>query len=234
MKRWTGGILVPLAALLVPACNLTYSPDPSMSGGSGTLPFILVLPIDGEGQAPTNPEFAWNALDGASGYELQISTTSDFSQIIWDDPSLLFTSTFMTQVTLTNFTTYYWRIYGIVPGGGKVLAGGSPSQFETQGGGFLTPTAFATLNPPSLQSNVSVSPMFTWQASQGATSYTLQIDPAGTFSPPLIVQPNIQLNRATLGTPLSSGTTYYWRVLATGQSGNTYSDIPPADFMTAP
>jgi hypothetical protein len=223
-----------LAAILVPACNLTYLPDQSLPADSSAPPFILLLPLDGEQQATTNPQFAWNALDGATSYELQVSTAVDFSQIVWDEPLLTITSTFLNQVTLTNFTTYYWRVYGVQPGGVLVLAGGSPSQFRTQGGGFLTPTFFATEFPNNHATQVALSPMFTWQASSGATSYQVEVDPAGTFTPPLIVQSNIYVNRVTLSTPLSPSTTYYWRVLATGQSGNQYSDIPPAVFTTGP
>jgi hypothetical protein len=223
-----------LVVLLVPACNLTYVPDPGQPGGSGALPFLLILPIDGELQATTNPQFAWNALDGSTSYQLQVSTASDFSQIVWDDTALTITSTFLTQVTLTNFTTYYWRIYGIQPGGAKVLAGGSPSQFRTQGGGFTIPTSFATRYPNSNLTGVAASPMFAWQASIGATSYTVEVDPSGTFTPPLFAQANIHVNRATLNAPLAPGTVYSWRVLATGQLGNTYSDVPPAVFSTAP
>lgn len=221
-----------LVGLLLPACNLTYVPDPGQTGGSDAVPFSLVLPLDGDQQAPTNPQFAWNALDGASGYELQVSTALDFSQIVWDDSSLSITSTFLTQVTLTNFTTYFWRIYGILPGGTKVLAGGSPYQFRTQGGGFTIPTAFTTLYPSQGLTGVPESPMFSWQASMGATSYTVELDPAGSFMPPLIVESNIYVNRVTLATPLAPGTSYAWRVQAIGDLGNTYS--PPVVFTTAP
>ncbi|HEV3028011.1 MAG TPA: hypothetical protein VG457_10590 [Planctomycetota bacterium] len=232
MTRSVRSATAVLVGFLLPACNLTYVPDPGQTGGSDAPPFILVLPLDGELQAPTNPEFAWNALDGSTSYELQVSTASDFSQIVWDDSSLTITSTFLTQVTLTNFTTYYWRIYGIQPNGTKVLAGGSPSQFRTQGGGFTIPTAFTTQYPTGNLTGVSASPMFTWHPSMGATSYTVELDPAGTFNPPLIVQANIYVNRVTLGTPLAPGTSYTWRVLAIGQVGNTYS--PSAVFTTGP
>src|SRR5215204_5482984 len=94
------GVLVVVAALLLPACNVTYVPDQSLPGTNSGPPFVLVLPLDGEFQAITHPQFAWNAFAGALGYELEVSTAGDFSVPIWADASLTSTSTFLTQVTL--------------------------------------------------------------------------------------------------------------------------------------
>jgi len=223
-----------VVALFLPACNLTYVPDPPQGGGSTAPPFGLFLPLNGELQAATNPQFGWYALNGAVAYQLEVSTASDFSQIVWEDSTLAITSTFLTQVTLTNFTTYYWRIHGIQPGGAKVLAGGSPFQFRTQGGGFTVPTAFATQYPSNGLTLVAALPLFAWQPSIGATAYRVEVDPTGTFIAPTFVQSNIHVNRVTLAQPLLPGTQYFWRVLATGQLGNLYSDVPAALFTTAP
>jgi hypothetical protein len=233
MARSVRGIAALVAGLLLPACNLTYVPDQSLPASDPSGPsFGLLLPLNGELQALENPEFAWYALDGATGYGLEISTTSDFSTIVWDDPSLTITSTFLTQVTLTNFTYFFWRVYGLQPGGASVLAPGSPYQFRTRGGGVTTPTGFAPLYPSGSVSGVDVSPLFSWQASVGATSYTIEIDSAGTFSPPEFVESDLHINRATLTTALDRGKSYAWRVLATGQLGNRYSST--GSFTTAP
>src|SRR5882672_6649264 len=149
-----------LAALLVPACTLTYVPDQTVVPGNPGLPFVLLLPLDGELQASASPQFAWNAYPGAMAYQLEISTASDFSKVVWDDPTLTITSTFLTQVQLTNFTTFYWRINALLSGGGKVLAGGSPFQFRTQGGGFTIPVPFATQYPQNGLVGVTLSPQF--------------------------------------------------------------------------
>ncbi|HLY12346.1 MAG TPA: hypothetical protein VKW04_23795 [Planctomycetota bacterium] len=236
MSGTARGALALLTALVLPACNLTYGgPDQGFpQGGGGGAPFVLTLPVNGELQAPTNPEFAWITLDGATNYRLQVSTAPDFSQIVWDDSSLTVTSTFLTQVTLTNFTTYYWQITGFLPGGGTVLAGGSPSQFRTQGSGMTTPVSFSTQVPSGGATGLPLSPSFAWQGSDGADSYSIEIDPAGTFSPAPIVQANIHVNRGTLTTPLSPNTTYFWRVLAVGQLGNRYSTLPTEPFTTGP
>ncbi len=226
--------LVVVAALMLPACNLTYVPDQSPPPGNSGPPFVLFLPLDGELQATTTPQLSWYAHPNALGYQLEISTASDFSEPIWEDSSLTIPSTFLTQVTLTNFTTFYWRVNALLPGGGKVLAGGSPFHFRTQGGGFTTPLPFFTQSPISGLTGVALSPSFFWLGSAGADSYTLQLDTAGTFVAPTISIPGIHVNRHTLATTLAPNTQYSWRVLAIGQLGNRLSNLPVSVFQTAP
>lgn len=211
--------------LLLPACNLTVTQDQGgdPSGSSGS-PSGLFLPLNGDIQVVTNPQFGWYAIPGATSYRLQISTAPDFSAIVWDDASLTVTTTILTAVTLTNFSTYYWQIYGIIPGGTPVLADGSPFQFRTDGGGTTIPRSFTTTFPTNGLSGVTTSPLFTWTPSVGATSYTIELDPTGMFAPPLISQPNIQVNRTTLPAALAPNTGYSWRVLAVGQVSNLYSN----------
>jgi hypothetical protein len=225
---------VVVAALLLPACNLTYVPDQTLPATDSGPAFALFLPLDGELQAITNPQFGWYADPGAQGYQLEVSTAADFSVPIYENSSLTSTSTFLTQVTLTNFTTYYWRVNALLPGGGKVLAGGSPFQFRTQGGGFVTPIPFSTVYPSPGLTGVSVNALFSWQGSAGADSYTLELDTAGTFVTPTIRVTDIHVNRYQLPAPLLPGTSYAWRVLAVGQLGNRYSDLPVAIFSTVP
>jgi hypothetical protein len=153
---------------------------------------------------------------------------------IWENSALTSTSTFLTQVTLTNFTTFYWRVNALLPGGGKLLAGGSPFQFRTHGGGFATPIPFSTQDPSPGLTGVSVNALFSGQGSAGADSYTLELDTAGTFVTPTIQVTGIHVDRCQLAAPLLPGTSYAWRVLAVGQLGNRYSDLPVAIFTTTP
>lgn len=222
-----------VAALLLPACNLTYTPDPGPDGGGNALPFILTIPIDGQINVITNPQFGWNAMPGAVSYRLQISTASDFSEVIWDDSTLTITSTFLTQVTLTNGTSFYWRIFGIDSGGVETQAGNAFA-FHTLGGGYTIPQAFATVFPHNGVSGIPLQPLFAWQPSLGATSYRIEIDTDPLFASPDIVQNGYHINRGTTNTPMLPNTQYFWRVLAVGQIGNLYSDVPVAVFTTAP
>jgi hypothetical protein len=233
MSGRTRAAVAVVAALLLPACNLTYTPDPGPGVGSQGLPFILTIPIDGQNNVIVNPQFGWNAMPGAVSYRLQISAASDFSQLVWDDSTLTITSTFLLQVTLTYGTTFYWRIFGI-DGGGTQTQAGAAFSFHTQGGGFTMPTAFATQYPSNGLTGVLVQPLFAWQSSIGATSYRIEVDTDPAFGSPDFVQNGYHINRGTMNVPMLPNTQYFWRVLAVGQLGNLYSDVPAAVFTTAP
>jgi len=222
-----------LVALILPACNLTYTPDGlSGSGGPGG-PTGLFLPYDGQTGLDTNPQFGWYAVPGATSYELQIALDAGFSSTIWDEPGIFPETTILTQATLTNATTYFWRVYATVPGAGSpVLVDGSPFQFSTLGAGLTFPAAFTIQSPPDLSTLVDPATLFTWNAAARAISYTIEVDPSGTFSPALYSQSGIYINRGTLPVALQKGTTYFWRVIAIGEAGNAISNV--ATFRTAP
>src|ERR1700682_1589596 len=100
-------------ALLLPACNLTFTTDDPFANGSPTpqIPFALQIPLNNaNGVMPTNTQFAWGALAGAQSYELQISLTPDFARIPYRQPGITITSVFSTAA-LTTSSVYYWRVY---------------------------------------------------------------------------------------------------------------------------
>lgn len=227
------GVLAFLIAGFLPACNLTYIPDQSPSDPSGGGPSGLFLPLDGAINIDTNPQFGWYAVPGATRYELQIATDPAFSAMVWDEPGIFPETTILTQATLSNFTTFYWRVYATVPGAGSpILVAGSPFQFETQGGGFTTPEAFTIQYPPFAATMIDPAVIFSWNPSAGAMSYTIEVDPSGNFSPAPIRLPNLHVNQGQLPAPLANGTLYSWRVVAIGQLGSTISNV--GSFLTAP
>jgi hypothetical protein len=234
--RIVRGALTLAVALLIPACNYSFfftGGGPPPPPGNQPFPFALQLPIDGAINVIANPQLSWTSKSGALSYWLQISTTSDFSNVIWDQPDLTITSLFL-QPTLTNFTTFYWRIYAVMAGGGTVLAGGSPYRFRTNGGGFSVPPAFFTIYPSNLSTAIFRTPFFVWQGTPGADSYTLQVDVNSNFSAPLVDLPGIHINQALCPVTLAAMTTYFWRVIAVGQAGSTTSSLPYAQFETGP
>jgi hypothetical protein len=222
-------------ALLIPACNLTFTnDDPSASGPTAPQnPFALQVPIDGAtGVMTMNTQFAWAADPGATSYELQISLTSDFAQILFDLPSILIPSVF-TQAGLTNSTTYYWRVYGTA-GGTTRLAAGSPSRFTTIGPFFTPPAQFFLQSPTGGPISIIPAPGFVWTVSPGAASYSFQIDTTSFFSNPVVNLPNLHLNLVTCPVMLAPNTIYHWRVTANNVYGQALSSPPEAVFFTGP
>ena len=80
--------------------------------------------------------------------------------------------------------------------------------------------AFSITTPPSpadMAVGVGATPTFAWTPSSGASNYFVQIDTAGTFSGPLVI--NAMVNSVTYSYVVSAGTltvgtTYHWRIVA--------------------
>jgi hypothetical protein len=230
MSAAARGATLIAVALLLPACNLSLTTDDSLGGGPSAPqnPFVLQIPLNGQNSViPSNTQFAWGALPGAQTYELQISLTSDFAQILYDLPNLTIPSVFLT-VCLTHSTSYYWRVFAR-SGASTQLAGGSPFRFTTISPIFGLPGFFFLQSPVGGATSVSNPPLFSWSFSSGASSYIFQLDPTPSFSSPLIDLPNLHLNQLQCPVTLAATTTYYWRVKA----GNSFGVIDSSPVSTS-
>lgn len=75
----------------------------------------LISPANGSTDQDISPTLMWNASGGATSYELQVSASSSFSPLAYDNATLTTTS---QQVSgLAYSTTYYWRVNAAGPGG---------------------------------------------------------------------------------------------------------------------
>jgi len=235
MRSGASRILGLLAVvLLVPACDLTITTDDPVLVPSPQDPFTLQIPLGGQkGVWPTNTQFAWGAYPGATSYTLELSRTSDFSQIVLTQSNLTFTSVFLT-VNLTHSTTYFWRVSTVV-GGLTVYATGSGSEFTTVVAVFGPPVGFF-LQSPLGTTNVDplFPPVFLWGYAQEATSYSFQIDTTSQFSNPIVNLTDLRVTRATCAVPLAPNTVYYWRVTASNSAGPTASSPGYSTFTTRP
>lgn len=68
----------------------------------------LSSPANGATGVSTSPTLVWNASSGATSYRLQVSTSSSFSTLTFDQSGI--TSTSQVVSGLANSTTYYWRV----------------------------------------------------------------------------------------------------------------------------
>jgi len=68
---------------------------------------LLALPVDAATAIPTTTDLSWNAASGAATYQVQVSTSNDFSTIVSDQTGL--TATSVSISGLNPATTYYWR-----------------------------------------------------------------------------------------------------------------------------
>lgn len=71
-------------------------------------PPVLTTPASGATGVSLNPTLLWNASAGATSYQLQVSTASNFSSTIFDQAGLTGTSQALSN--LLSLTQYFWRV----------------------------------------------------------------------------------------------------------------------------
>ena len=97
--------------------------------------------------------------------------------------------------------------------------------------------------PPNASTNVTTSPTVSWNVSDRATSYGIQVSTATDFSTTVVNQTGIALTSFSISN-LSNNTTYYWHVNASNTAGTsdwsatwsftTVAGIPPAPTLSSP
>jgi hypothetical protein len=136
----------------------------------------LLTPANGALNVPATPTFTWNAVAGASSYNIQVATDMAFTNIVASATGLA-NPTWTSNVALNTSTTHYWRVWAsntcgvgaysatwsftTVAAPGDCGPGTTPNVLYTDGfeagiGGWTTPAgvgtntwAIATTNPHS-------------------------------------------------------------------------------------
>jgi len=210
------GVWVALA-LLVPACKS----DPTVGPAKGD--FLLSNPGSGAIGVPETTTFDWQvsfSVETAS-YTLQVSTDPGFASFVINQSGLS-TTTFTPGAALSSGTVYYWQVFA-VRSTGVVVAAGAPWTFTTFS---PTPAPFTMIAPTNASTGISLTPTFSWNASAGATSYTLQVATDIGFTSTVVDQTGITTTSFTLGTALTASTAYFWKVLAVSTASVTATGAP--------
>ncbi|MEO1254068.1 MAG: cadherin domain-containing protein [Bacteroidota bacterium] len=174
-------------------------------------------------QVPSNPtlsifnisqesaEASWTVSNGAAtSFELQLSTTNDFSSLVSGfDPLVISGATSTTLSGLTAGTTYYARIRGSNALG--TLSGYSPISTIL----MIPATPVATLATNIVAESFTAN----WNAANGAASYTLEVS-ADNFSSTVFTTTTNE-TVANVMSGLSAGLTYEYRVTATNATGTS-------------
>ena len=188
-------------------------------GGSVTLNFInggiqpaaptlaaptLSLPANNATNVSINPTLEWNSVTGATGYVVQVSTSSTFATTVVNQAV---TGTNYAVSGLNYNTTYYWRV--------KATAGANESDWSTVWS-FTTEqqplTAVVLVSPANGATGVALNPTLEWQSVATATGYEVEVSTSSTFATTVFSGTTTNLTQALSG--LNYNTTYYWRVRA--------------------
>jgi parallel beta-helix repeat protein len=178
----------------------------------------LTAPGAGTDTTATTITFFWTSSSdtgtGVSGYRLQIDTSGSFTSPLVDSSTPALTA----SRTLAADDTYFWRVVSVDNAGNTVAA--SPTFFRID---TLGPTAVALSAPADLHDTTATTIAFSWSAATdtgtGVAGYRLQVDTNSTFAAPLV---DSSTGTSITGTrTLNPNDTYYWRVVAADNAGNT-------------
>jgi len=214
----------------------TWSFKTASSGGSAPGVPTLLSPNNGVTDQPLTLALSWNFSSGATSYNLQISDSSIFTNILYDTSGI--TGTSHNVSGLSYQTSHYWRVSGTNNNGSSNWSG--VWMFRT----INAPAGITTLSSPGNgATNVPLPVTFVWNATNGATSYTLQVSESSAFASYVYNQTGLTSTSRQV-TGLSDTTTYYWRVSSDNSSGpsNTWSfktastggTVPDPPLLLAP
>jgi len=184
-----------------------FGPPPPPPGAP-----TLAAPANGATGVAIPAALSWNASSGATSYRVQVSTSSSFATLTYDQ-SVTGTSTSVGGLS-TN-TVYYWRVNA---SNGSGTSGWSATWSFTTGSAS-PPAAPTLISPANAANNVPRSPTLSWNASSGATSYRVQVSTSSSFG-------TLDYDQSVTGTSttvsgLGSRVSYYWRVNASNGGGTS-------------
>jgi len=158
----------------------------------------------------TNPILNWQNIEKATSYNLQISTTENFSSTIVDSSNIP-TNIFSVNSLLSN-TTYFWRVNYTDSLG--VSEWSDIWNFKTS---LLLPESVTLIYPQKNQYVLTDSIKFIWRKSQpDATEYLFSLSIDSTMSNPV----DSTISDTTLVLiNLASNTEYWWQVKAKNPTG---------------
>ena len=186
---------------------------------------ILSADLDNAMGVSTSPTLAWNKTKGTNIYRLEVNTKSDFTGTIAFDNSSI-TDTLQALSGLSYNTTYYWRVTASSNALGKISTSSVYS--------FTTKLAAATQSSPANNSSdVSLSPMLSWSAVNGADKYRLEVNNKNDFTGTVIFDSDTITTTSKKISGLSYNYHYYWRVTALNDAGNLSDTSSTFIFTTA-
>ena len=168
-------------------------------------PMSAVSPSDGSATAELSSALSWDAIDGATGYEVQIASTEDGVASATAETT---TTTSLTPANNPAGVYWYWRVRAM--NGSEAL-----SQWSETASLILNFSNISVTQsgPDSGTATTDTTPALSWTAICDTASYEIQIATSSTSvsSATAVLSGTASY---TYGSPQDNNTTYYWRVRA--------------------
>jgi len=183
-----------------------------VSSGGGSAPGApsSPSPTNAATGISTSPTLSWSS-SGATSYDVAFGTANPPPSVSTGQAAATYTPS-----ALSTSTTYFWKITAHNATGATT----GPVWSFTTAAAPPPPTAPANPSPADAASGVNTSATLTWTSS-GATSYDVKF---GTTNPPPQVSTAQAAASYSPGT-LTSGTTYFWQIVARNSVGATTGSV---------
>jgi fibronectin type 3 domain-containing protein len=180
------------------------------------LPPNLTYPVNNSSKLPTNITFTWEKPEGATSYNFQLSTDPNFGTLVHGRNGLPLNEINVQADKLTPSSTFYWRVSAANAEGTSDWS--QTYKFTTGAKALNQPTL---ISPKNLSTNLSYDVLLEWSEVETATQYHLQLADNPQFNKPIVNIDNIPTNSYEV-IDLKSSTEYFWRVLASNDSSQSF------------
>lgn len=171
---------------------------------------ILLSPGDGAVNQPTALNLIWSSVKTAKYYHLQVSKDSLLTSFVVNSDSLADTTKNVSS--LEAATVYFWRVSASFSSGPGKWS--NVSRFRTFS---ASPSAPILQSPTNNAANQSLYPILSWNKSDSANHYQLQVSTDQNFGTTTFNDSTITATYTQVG-PLKELTKYFWRVSAFNNS----------------
>jgi aqualysin 1 len=189
----------------------------------------LASPANGMTGVAIPAALSWNASADAASYRVQVSTSSSFTTLTYDQSNITGTST--SVANLVAGTVYFWRVNATNANGTSAFS--AVWSFTTAGSAPppSTPPVPVLSSPANAATGVAVPATLSWGASAGATAYRAQVSTSSTFVTLFLDRTGITTTSTSVS-GLAASTVYYWRVSASN-AGVSSAFSAARSFTTA-
>jgi len=160
-------------------------------------------PYKGAVNENLSPFLLWYRVGNVDYFSVEVSTNSSFTNLVYKIDSL--TETRIQIKDLAEQRTYYWRVRAVNKYGSM---GWTETWFFTTG---MLPSVPVLSSPSDGAIGVSLPPIVTWNTSEGAQYYNLQVATDSSFSN-LVIDDYVVVGTSTPILRLYGLTKYYWRI----------------------
>ena len=210
------GIVV--AAVMLWGCGSKSSPTGTGGGNTLSAP-TLSSPSNGATSQATSPAFLWEAVTGATAYDVRVSTVATFASTVSSQTGL--TARSASAAGLANSTTYYWEVNAT--NADTTSAWSGVWSFTTSSSAnTAAPGVPVLVSPANGATGQSIAPALSWSSGSGGlvASYGVEVSTSASFGSFTVNQTGVIALGETLS-GLANSTSYYWRVNATNANGTS-------------